>query len=95
MSILITPTSPYSSDRKNVEPLNGSDYTREELHELLDTNIIERIVLDDKHMFLIDEEGKLKEKMVNNDATYFLRKYHKTNDFIAGNALFCKISELK
>ena len=36
---------------------------------------------------IIDKEGKLNNKPINNVATYYFRKYNKIHDFIVGDVL--------
>jgi hypothetical protein len=43
---------------------------------------------------IIDEEGKLNNKSVNDVATYHFRKLTNEHDYIVGNALICDRSEI-
>lgn len=46
--------------KKFMMPKNGTDFQLDELYELLECDMIERITLDEGLIMIIDEEGKLK-----------------------------------
>lgn len=77
------------SINKFVTPINGSSFTLEELYNLIDCETIEVINLTDDFILIIDEEGKLKDKYVNNFATDIAIESLQEGDYIAGNAVFC------
>jgi hypothetical protein len=77
--------------RKTVEPKNGKDFKLEELHDIVG-GYIECIYLPGKMLMVLDEEGKLKGKDVNQNATEMARL---NNDYIVGDVLVCKKSEVK
>jgi hypothetical protein len=56
--------------------------------------MVEFIYLNEFYIMIIDEEGKLNSKEVNDIATYHFRKYMKSHDFIVGDALVCNRSEV-
>ena len=95
MATLIKPQTPYQSSKIDINPNNGTDFTLEELYKHLECNMIEVVYFNDNTIMIVDEEGKLQDKMINTDATYIFRKKRKDNDFIVGNAIVCNVSELK
>lgn len=53
-----------------LQPLNGTDFTLEELYPVLNTDIIEIIYLGDGTSMIMDEEGNFREgRAVNVTAT--------------------------
>ncbi len=55
---------------QELQPLNGTDFTFEELYPHLNTDIIEMIYLHDGTIMLLDEEGSFKkDREVNTAAT--------------------------
>ncbi|WP_276977689.1 hypothetical protein [Flavobacterium filum] len=50
-----------NSKIENVEPLNKTDFTLQELYNLINTDIIQVLELYDGAIMIIDEEGKLKD----------------------------------
>lgn len=78
---------------KEVEPLNKTDFQLEELQKIVG-GYIEIIYLGKGLVMVIDEEGKLKNKLINSNATLIALK-QVGNDFIVGDALVCKQSEIK
>ena len=76
-----------------VEPKNGSNFTLEELHRLVDGYI--KIVPANKPntMLVINEEGKLNDLPVNILATALY--VHGAIDPIVGDVLWCSNKEIK
>jgi hypothetical protein len=72
------------------EPKNGTHFTLEELKEIVG-GWIEIVYLPNKEMMIIDEEGKLKGKPYNLLATSYWKNH---NDFIVGDVLLCKSSQV-
>ena len=93
----------FSALPMEVTPKNGRDFGLKQLYELLECDTIEVVRLDQETLMIIDEEGKIRvpPKPANALATTLWRKallhFHKSQpyDWIAGNALVCKNSELK
>jgi len=94
MATLYEATAHYQTSFKEIEPLNGTDFTLKELYKHLECDTIEVVYFNDDTMMIIDEMGKINDKHYNNQATYILRDKRKTQDFIVGNAIVCKSSEL-
>lgn len=82
--------------KKIVRPENGSTFTLKELQEYVG-GYIELVFLDDGKIFVVDEEGKLKGKEVNIEATIYARmkKAGFGNDFIVGDVLLCNKKEIE
>ncbi len=78
---------------KRVYPKNET-FSLEEMYKYTNSSIVEFIYING-HIMVIDEEGKLNNKKVNDVATYYFRKYIKTQDFIVGDVLICEKSEIK
>lgn len=80
--------------RQDVSPsprgneLNPKTFTLEEMQNIVG-GYIEVVSLDDDVYMIVDEEGKLKGKYVNRQATKIFNKYTKTLDFIVGTVLIC------
>lgn len=79
--------------KKVVEPENGKDFKLAELNKIVG-GYIECINLPKQLMFVIDEEGKLKDKPINERATLMYQAYV-GQDVIVGDVLFCKQSQVK
>jgi hypothetical protein len=82
----------YSEDgtSRPVVPDNGVHFELEELYRLLETDMIQVVYLSNKHIMVIDMEGKLKDKNFNREATsLFLKSPHIPGDYIVGKALVC------
>lgn len=75
-----------------IKPMNGRCYTLLELQQLVG-GIIELVDLGKKYLVL-DEEGKLKGKMVNLIATGWLQQ-EGIHDFAVGTALLIDKKHLK
>ncbi len=87
--------------RNKVTPKNGTDFTLEELYELLKCELIEVIHLDandidGEAIMIVDEEGRLKDNKEFNalaSAEFYFRKMHRQE--IYGDAIVCDPSMLK
>ena len=78
---------------KRVFPENET-FTLKEMYKYTNSTIVEFVYLNG-HIMIIDEEGKLNNKPINDIATHYFRKYNKTHDFIVGDVLICDKSEIK
>lgn len=74
-----------------VEPKKGKSFTLKELQTFVG-GYIEILGLDDDFVFVVDEEGKLKEKPVNIGATWLTGGMLGP---IVGDVLFCHRNEVK
>ena len=78
------------------EPENGTNFTLEELYKKLDCKLIEVVSLQEGWILIIDEEGKLNGKKINDIATSYFRKAKPyVNDFIVGDVILCPSNLLK
>lgn len=77
-----------------VEPKNGSDFKLDELKEVVN-GYIEIITLNDGNYMVVNEEGKINGLEYNPIATGILCGARGFGDFVVGNVLVCKTSEIK
>lgn len=78
-----------------VVPKNGKDFTLEELQALIGCDWIEivRMPGSDGSFMVVDEEGKLNGKELNEKATKMYGRM--PYDYIVGDALLCKRGEVR
>lgn len=77
-------------------PANGRDYKVEEMRAAIGGGWFEILVLLDGLIMVVDEEGNLKDLPPNTAATLLWRQTHSSLlDFIVGDALVCKKSEVR
>lgn len=79
---------------EDVSPKNGKGFSLEELKGFV-KGWVETVRIDKDRIMVINEDGKLDSLDFNVNATAIFRKYYGDDDFIAGNALVCKITEIK
>ena len=87
----------YKTDGTKVEvsPANGKDFKYDELKGFVE-GYIEIVNLGKKKVMVVNEEGKLMNLPVNNEATRIMAEMlPMSRDYIVGNALVCKTSEIK
>ena len=77
-----------------IEPKNGSDFSLEELKEIV-RGYIEILPLAEDEIMVLNEEGKCKNLTVNTMATYLLWDAGYHGDYIVGDVLVCKRDEVK
>jgi len=75
-----------------ITPKNGTDFSFEECYPLLACDTIQIVETSDGRILLIDEEGKLKDRPVNQAATALYRYGH--IDPIVGHAIVCDSEQL-
>ena len=79
-----------------IKPENETNFTLKELYKHLRCDMIEVLYLNSSEIMIIDENGKLTNKPVNNSATRIFRENIKnTRDYICGHAIICHTSQLK
>lgn len=86
-------------DKKNqtiteIEPKNGKTFELREMYKLINCTMVEFIYFDNQ-ILIIDEEGKLNHKPLNDIATYLYRKNKKIHDIIVGDALLVDRNQIK
>lgn len=74
-------------------PKNGTNYTLEELKEIVG-GYIEIIHLTENKIMVVNEEGKLNNLPYNDNATLRFR-FFKTIDFIVGDTLVCHTNRIR
>jgi len=80
-AILITT----DGEEKEITPINGKNFTLQELYKLIDCTLVEVLHLPNRKYMIIDEEGKLKANhKLNGKATLIY-----SLDYIVGNVVVC------
>lgn len=77
-----------------VEPKNGTDYSLEELQEIVG-GYIEVLPLNDDEIMVLNEEGKILGLDLNDNATALISEAGMWDDFIVGDVLVCKNDEVR
>ena len=75
----------------DVKPNNGTDFSLEELQEIVG-GYIEIVGLMDNEIMVINEEGKLIDLPFNENATQLYQEVDGFYDYIAGDVLVCDSS---
>ena len=75
-------------------PKNGTNYTLDELREIVGGYIDIRYLTDNKIM-VINDEGKLINLPHNENATILFRLCINTTDLIVGDVLVCQINRIR
>ena len=83
-----------TGDTKQVEPQNGTDFTLEELKSIVG-GYIQIAYLRDGEIMVIDEDGKLKGKDLNLQASLRYRRDVNPYDSVVGDVLICKTSQVQ
>jgi hypothetical protein len=88
MAIRIVPSGAITT----ITPNNGTIFTANEIHTLVD-GYLECLVLPDGRLMWIDEEGKLKRKLPNLVATFMALDVLQRGDVIVGDAVMTTRAE--
>ena len=80
-------------DVQDIEPENGTDYTLEELQGYVE-GYIEIVPLTDGDIMVVNEEGLLSDLLINPVATAIFQQATGEKDYIFGNVVICKDSEV-
>ena len=78
----------------NIEPKNGTDFSSEEIHQVINGYIELYYLSDGKRMIILDEEGKLKDLPYNEKATE-IADIIRYGDVIVGDVILCDVNQLK
>lgn len=81
----------------HVKPANGTDFSLEEIQQIVG-GYFEPIYLRNGMMLAINEDGKHIEGLLHNDIATELAHEHNAkaeDDFIVGDALYCRESQIK
>ena len=80
---------------ETVAPQNGRTFSLAEMYQLIGCSLVQVIYLADGRLMWLDEEGKFKEHSRNEQATILLEQAGGGfGDYVAGNALICRESEV-
>lgn len=82
-----------NGETKTVEPKNGTDFKLEELQAIVG-GYIQIAYLRDDEIMVMDDEGKLKEKDLNLQASLRYRRDVNPYDSIVGDVLICKTNQV-
>ena len=83
-----------NGETKTVEPKNGTDFKLEELQAIVG-GYVQIAYLRDDEIMVMDDEGKLKEKDLNLQASLRYRRDVNPYDSIVGDVLICKTNQVK
>ena len=83
-----------NGETKTVEPKNGTDFKLEELQAIVG-GYIQIAYLRDDEIMVMDDEGKLKEKDLNLQASLRYRRDVNPYDSIVGDVLICNTNQVK
>lgn len=78
----------------DIEPKNGRDFQLEELQAIVG-GLIQIIEINDTEIMVINEEGKLENLPLNEQATAIYQKQVYEGDVIVGDVLICKDKEVR
>lgn len=82
------------TSQKVMPDQSDGSFSLEELYRLIETDLVEVVHLPKGFIMIVDEEGKLKARQVNEAATAVINVWGNP-DYIVGNALVCLRSQLK
>ncbi|MCQ2257850.1 MAG: DUF3846 domain-containing protein [Bacteroidaceae bacterium] len=83
-----------NGETKTVEPKNGTGFKLEELQAIVG-GYIQIAYLRDDEIMVMDDEGKLKEKDLNLQASLRYRRDVNPYDSVVGDVLICKTEQVK
>ena len=78
----------------DIEPKNETGFQLEELQAIVG-GLIQIIEINDTEIMVINEEGKLENLPLNEQATAIYQKQVYYGDFIVGDVLICKNEEVR
>lgn len=78
----------------DIEPKNGTDFQLEELQAIVGGIIDCKITNDGKDLIVFNDEGKLENLPYNRKATKIYQDRVYAGDFLVGDVLICKNSEM-
>lgn len=82
-----------NGDKNEVQPKNGSNFSIEEMSEIVG-GIFEILSLNFNRYMVVNEEGKIKDLSINEEATKICLKSG-INDIIVGDVLVCDRNQIK
>jgi len=78
----------------DVNPNNGNDFKLEELQTIVG-GYIEIVWLPNNEIMVVNEDGKLMELPINQEATKIYQNAFGYNDVIVGDVLLCKSNQVE
>jgi hypothetical protein len=80
-----------NGDTQEVEPKNGTDFSLKEVQKIVG-GYMQLLATKDGKIMVIDEDGKLKQKPKNKEATKLY--IYGEHDHIVGDALICEHGQI-
>lgn len=81
---------------QEITPANGRDFQCEELYQLLDTDTIGVVYLENGDLMLLDDNGKCQEpEKPRNDLATVIADNIGSDDYIVGDVVVCDNSQLR
>ena len=81
------------STQTEVHP-KGRTWELSEMYSHINCDIVQAVFLADGYILWVDEEGKLKDHVVNHVATALASRFIGPGDYIAGNAILTMPGEV-
>lgn len=78
----------------DIKPKNGKDFQLKELNDIVG-GCIELVTLPNDEFMVVNEEGKMIGLPVNENATEIFHRRIGRGDYIAGDCLICKTSQIR
>lgn len=78
----------------DIEPKNGKDFQLKELNDIVG-GYIELVTLPNDEFMVVNEEGKMMGLPVNDNATTIYHSKVGPWDYIVGDCLICKTSQIR
>lgn len=83
-----------NGERQDVAPKNGTNFELEELQNIVG-GYIDMLGIGGDEIMVFNDEGKLMRLPFNQEATSRYQEAFQTDDFIVGDVLICKDSEVE
>ena len=83
-----------SGEIVDIEPKNGNDFQLKELNDIVG-GCIELVTLPNDEFMVVNEEGKIRGLPVNDNATEIYQRKIGRWDYIVGDCLICKTSQIR
>ena len=83
-----------NGEKIEVSPNNGNDFKLEELQSIVD-GYIEIVWMPNNEIMVVNEDGKLRDLPVNQEATKIYQEIFGFNDMIVGDVLLCNANQVE
>lgn len=83
-----------NGERESIEPKNGKDFKLDELREIVN-GWVEVVWLPNDKIMIVNEDGKLLDLPINQEATTIYQKTFGFNDMIVGDVLLCDANQVE